>query len=111
MMKCTVSTIILVEMLNSCFPIILGVDCVLNIAYMESPLHIEAKTCGCKEKGIKIAYSLVDSYHSLCLARKDIMLGQLHACEKLLNYTTDEMDKIAVLKEIAEIKMTLDLLP
>jgi hypothetical protein len=28
-----------------------------------------------------------------------------------LKYTTDEMDKSAVIKEIAELKMTLDLLP
>ena len=83
----------------------------MNIAYMETPLQIEAKACGCREKGITIAYSFVDSYHSLCLDRKDIMLGQLHACERLLNYTTDVTDKSAVLKEIAEIKMTLDLLP
>jgi hypothetical protein len=39
------------------------------------------------------------------------MLGQLVACERLLKYTTDEMDKSAVIKEIAEVKMTLDLLP
>ena len=83
----------------------------MNIAYMESPLQIEAKACGCKEKGIRIAYSFVDSYHSLCIDRKDIMLGQLHACERLLKYTTDEIDKSAIMKEIAEIKMTLDLLP
>jgi len=28
-----------------------------------------------------------------------------------LKYTTDETDKSAVIKEIAELKMTLDLLP
>ena len=84
----------------------LGVDWILNIAYMESPLHIEAKTCGCKENGITIAYSFIDSYHSLCLDRKDIMLWQLDACERLLKYTTDEMDRSAIIKEIAEIKMT-----
>jgi hypothetical protein len=47
----------------------------------------------------------------LCLDKKDIMLSQIHACERLLKYTTDEMDKSAVIKEIAELKMTLDLLP
>ena len=83
----------------------------MNIAYMESPLHIEAKTCGCKEKGITIVYSFVDSYHNLCVDRKDIVLGQLDACERLLKYAIDEMDKKAVIKEIAELKMTLDLLP
>ena len=40
---------------------------------MESSSHIEAKTSGCREKGIKITYSLVDTYHSLCLDKKDII--------------------------------------
>ncbi len=78
---------------------------------MESPLRIEAKTCGCKEKGITIAYSLIDTYHSLCVNKKDIMLTQIQACENLLKFTNDERDKSAIIKEIAELKMTLDLLP
>jgi hypothetical protein len=63
------------------------------------------------EKKVTIVYSFVDSYHILCLDRKDIMLGQLHACERLLKYAADELDKSAIIKEIAELKMTLDLLP
>jgi hypothetical protein len=39
------------------------------------------------------------------------MLDQIKACERLLKYTTDETDKTAVIKEIAQLKMTLDLLP
>lgn len=98
-------------MLNWNSPIILGADWTLNIGYTESSSRIEAKTCGCREKPVKIAYSFVDTYHSLCLDKKDIMLDQIQACERLLKYTTDETDKSAVIKEIAELKMTLDLLP
>lgn len=86
---------------------------IMNIAYTESPTYVEAKTCGCREKGIKIAYSFVDTYHSLCLDKKDIIMAQIDACERLLNNTTDT-DKIsdsAITKEIAELKMALDLLP
>ena len=90
---------------------ILGADWTLNIANVESSSCIEAKTCGCREKSVKIAYSFVDSYHTLCLDKKDIMLDQIQACERLLKYTTDETDKSALIKEIAELKMTLDLLP
>jgi hypothetical protein len=78
---------------------------------MESSSHIEAKTSGCRENSMKITYSLVDTYHSLCLDKKDIILGQIHACERLLKFTNDEMDKSAIIKEIAQVKMTLDLLP
>ncbi len=106
-----VLTIVITEVLNSFIPITSGVDCILNIAYFESPLYIEAKACGCKENGITIVYSFVDSYYSLCVDRKDIIFGQLDACERLLKYAIDEMDKRAIDKEIAELRMTLDLLP
>ena len=84
---------------------------IMNIAYTESPAYVEAKTCGCREKGIKIAYSFVDTYHSLCLDKKDIIMAQIDACERLLNNTTDKTSDSAITKEIAELKMALDLLP
>jgi hypothetical protein len=83
----------------------------MNIAYTESPTYVEAKTCGCREKGIKIAYSFVDTYHSLCLDKKDIIMAQIDACERLLNNMTDKISDSAITKEIAELKMALDLLP
>jgi hypothetical protein len=83
----------------------------LNIAYTESSYYVEAKTCGCREKGIKVAYSFVDTYHSLCLDKKDIILAQIDACERLLNYITDQPSNNAITREIAELKMALDLLP
>lgn len=83
----------------------------MNIANLESKSYIEAKTCGCRERSIKIEYPFVDAYHSLCLDKKDIILDQILACEKLLKYTADDMEKSAIIKEIAELKMTLDLLP
>jgi hypothetical protein len=83
----------------------------MNIAYTESPTYVEAKTCGCREKGIKVAYSFVDTYHSLCLDKKDIIMAQIDACERLLNNTTDKISDSEITKEIAELKMALDLLP
>jgi hypothetical protein len=111
MIKTDFSIIVILKMLNRNSPIVLGADWTLNIANMESSSCIEAKTCGCREKSVKIAYSFVDTYHSLCLDKRDIIFDQIQACERLLKYTTDETDKSAVIKEIAELKMTLDLLP
>lgn len=82
----------------------------MNIAYMESSSQIEAKTCGCRDNGIKIAYSFIDSYHSLCIGKKDIILAEIDACERLLKYTSDQTNKDAITKEIAELKMALDFL-
>jgi hypothetical protein len=69
----------------------------LNISEAESPYGIMAKTCGCENKKRKVTYSLIDSYHSLCHDKKDLILGQIEACQRLVKYTTqhgrDETDK------------------
>jgi hypothetical protein len=82
----------------------------VNIAQTESDYDMVAKTCGCKDTKRKVTYSFVDSYHSLCSDKKDIILSEIQACERLLKYTRDENDKVTVEKEVAELKLTLDLL-
>lgn len=84
----------------------------MNIAESEQPVKINAKTCGCKDNGTKkITYSFVDTYHSLCVDKKDIISSELEACESLLKHTTDESDQQAIESEITELKMALDLMP
>jgi hypothetical protein len=85
----------------------------MNIAYSEVPVTVEAKTCGCKEKNMqKVTYSFTDSYHSLCIDKKDIISAELQACERLLkDNSADEIDRRATEKEIAELKFSLYLLP
>jgi hypothetical protein len=43
-----------------------------------------------KKKKANIIYSFVDSYHSLCLDKKEIILAQIQGCERLLKYVIDE---------------------
>ena len=83
----------------------------MNIINSEEPYEIVAKTCGCKEKNRKVTYSFVDTYHALCKDKKDIIVSEIQACERLRNYTRDEIDTNVIETEIAELKMTLDLLP
>ena len=83
----------------------------MNIPDSEEPYEIVAKTCGCKEKNRKVTYSFVDSYHGICKDKKDIIMSEIQACERLRNYTRDEIDTNVIETEIAELKMTLDLLP
>jgi hypothetical protein len=80
----------------------------MNIARTEVDYDKVAKTCGCKDKTRKVTYSFVDSYHSLCRDKKDIIMSEIQACEKLLKYTRDENDKIILENEIAELKLALD---
>jgi hypothetical protein len=81
----------------------------MNIAESENPFVIEAKTCGCKDKR-SITYSFIESSHSLCIDRRDIILAQIQACERLLKYLKDVTELAAVEKEIATLKLTQDLM-
>jgi hypothetical protein len=80
----------------------------MNIAEDEGTL-IEARTCGDKNK--RVAYKFMDGFHSLCLDKRDILLAEIGACEMLLRACRDEGEKNAVEKELAELKMALDLMP
>jgi hypothetical protein len=82
----------------------------MNIVYPPSSL-MTAKTCGCTEKSRqKVAYAFSTEPHSLCMDKKDVLEAQINACERLLKYTKDVSEKSTVEKEIAELKMALDLL-
>jgi len=76
---------------------------------VEEDTLIEARTCGDKNK--RVAYKFMDAFHSLCLDKKDILLAEIAACEILLRCCNDDGDRKAVEKEIAELKMALDLMP
>lgn len=85
----------------------------MNIAEPEIPQEIIAKTCGCnndKNNSRKVTYSFVESYHSLCRDKKDIIIFEIQACERLKKYTSDDIDKRVIATEIDELKMALDLL-
>lgn len=69
-----------------------------------------AKTCGCKTNKRKVTYAFLNDSHSLCLDKKDLISAQLEACEKLSKYAEDPDDKLAVDREIRELRMALDLI-
>ena len=82
----------------------------MNIAENES-LVVEARTCGGgNSRTKKVAYKFNDAFHSVCLDKRDIMLSEISACEELLKYCSDVSDRIAVEKELSELKMALDLM-
>lgn len=86
----------------------------LNISEEESPYDIIAKTCECENRRRKVTYSMIDTCHSLCHDKKDLILGQIEACQRLVKYIAkdgrDEIDRQAILSEIDELKMILDLI-
>jgi len=84
-------------------------DCEVHSMNIIEDTLIEARTCGDKNK--RVAYKFMDAFHSLCLDKKDILLAEIGACETLLRCCRDDADRKAVEKEMAELKMALDLMP
>lgn len=82
----------------------------MNIVENGITLDIVAKTCNCKERDRKVTYSFVDSCYTLCQDKKDILSNELQACEKLLKYCRDPLDRRIVEREIADLKLMLDLI-
>lgn len=81
----------------------------MNIVEMESPFVIEAKITGFN-RNRSVTYSPVDSYHNVFINKRDLILAQIHACERLLKYTTDRIDQIILEKQIADLTLMLNLI-
>ena len=81
----------------------------MNIVKTEEPFLIEAKTSKHNKKK-SISYYFIESVHSLCLDKVEIILEQIQACERLLKYAKDEIDKSLIEKEIIELNFALDLI-
>ncbi len=82
----------------------------MNICETEVPLTILARICGCKERNRKVTYNFIDSYHTLCLDKRDIILAELDACTKLLRYAIDDTERKTIETEILELKLAIDLM-
>lgn len=80
----------------------------MNVAEKKNQFEMEAKTFNHKKK--RNIISFVESYHILCLDKKEIILAQIQACERLLKYVTDENDMSILGKEVAELRLALDLM-
>jgi hypothetical protein len=82
----------------------------MNIIENEIPYMVEAKTCGCKEKGKSVSYHFIESSHSLCLDKGELILSQIQACERLLKYSKDDDETVVLKDEISKLKLALDLI-
>ena len=82
----------------------------MNIIQSENEsIVVIAKTCSSKENTQKVTYAFVDVAHALCHDKKDIIQAEIEACERLLKYA-EESDRKVVEKELAELRMAIDLM-
>jgi len=68
-----------------------------------------AKTCKSNTASGKVIYTLENPDSITYLGKKDILLNQLMACEKLINYAKDNNDLELIQAEINELRLMLDL--
>ena len=68
-----------------------------------------AKTCKSNTTDRKVIYTLENPDSITYLGKKDILLNQLLACEKLIDYMRDKNDLELIQTEINELKLMLDL--
>jgi hypothetical protein len=81
----------------------------MNLTDIDSTIQIDAKLCGSLHKR-GIAYSIMEFHHSLYTNKKDIIMGQIRACELLYKYVIDNLDRNVLRKEILDLKLMLDLI-
>ena len=81
----------------------------MNLTDIDSTVQIDAKLCGSLHTR-RIAYSVMEFHHSLYINKKDIILGQISACELLYKYAIDALDRNVLRKEILDSKLMLDLI-
>ena len=82
----------------------------MNIIENEIPYLVEAKTCGCNEKGKGVSYHFIESSHVLCVDKSELMWSQIQACERLLKYSKDDSETLGLENEISNLKLGLDLM-
>jgi hypothetical protein len=85
----------------------------MNMISTEVSLFVVAKTCNYNqayERGRKVTYEFIDMCYSTYLDKRDIIAAQIHACERLIEYSKDENDTPVIKREIEELKMALDLI-
>lgn len=81
----------------------------MNLSTQTNVPILTAKTCsGLNSR--KVVYAFTDNSDFLFLDKKDIIVNQIRACERLLKYAENDTERREVEKEIDELKAAIDLL-
>jgi hypothetical protein len=79
----------------------------MNIIEAGTGLNIEAKLFR-ERNSINIVYSFIEPPHSLCVNKREIILSQIQACERLFSHIKEETELKTINKEISSLKTSLD---
>jgi hypothetical protein len=82
----------------------------MNIIENEIPYFVEAKTSRCKGEDKNVSYRFIESSHSLCVDKGELLLAQIRACKRALEHSKkDEIDNITLRDEITRLRLALDM--
>ncbi len=81
----------------------------MNITEIGTILKIEAKISGINNKK-NIIYSFVEQPFNIYINKREILLAQIEACERLSNYLKNDYEVVILNKEILNLKNALDLM-
>ena len=82
----------------------------MNIIENEIPYLVEARTCGCNERGKSVSYHFIESSHALCMNKFELISGQIQACERLLKLAKQDGEIALLRDEISKLKLALEII-
>ena len=82
----------------------------MNIIENEIPYLVEARTCGCNERGKSVSYHFIESSHALCMNKVELISGQIQACERLLKLAKEDGEIALLRDEISKLKLALEII-
>jgi hypothetical protein len=82
----------------------------MNIIENEMPYLVEARTCGCNERGKSVSYHFIESSHALCMDKIELISGQIQACERLLKLAKEDGEIALLRDEISKLKLALEII-
>ncbi len=84
----------------------------MNIIKTETPFLVEAKSTGCNDrKNRNITYHFIESVHTLCSDKEELLQAQLKACQRLLKLKYEEEDEIDLIEnEIIKLGQILNMI-
>jgi len=57
-----------------------------------------------------MSYIILVNRLTVCLDKEAIMLAQVHACERLLDLSRDQIDTAVLEKEISKLKLAIEMM-
>lgn len=71
----------------------------MNIIKTETPFLVEATSTGCNDrKDRNITYIIIESIHTLCLDKEELVQAQIKPCQRLLKLPYEEEGEIDLIE-------------